>query len=341
MTAMKSAQNPRHVLGALPVAVTRVGSIGLNRTSTVVVMFLALFGSVVVRGQLVPRTSVAQANIMASTILAAPLPEDQASILQMLNRADDLLIQLARTRSGLEASDVTVASFDKLSLAVTTALGALVNAGCTNQASTTQLAEAVVEAASHVSQLSIDTSEFDRLAGVGFDEQAPNCVRLQRNSTGIGQSLQSMRQRIEAAESSRVAELKQVEELTKQLTDKKTDLMTALKTATTREDVARDLWKIIGVVGLLSLAAMMGIWFFKEPIQFEWVRSGQVIQFVTVMVLLSVVLALGLTNVLKENVLGTLLGGIAGYVLSQGVGKAAAQEVARQRRDDTGSPVAQ
>jgi hypothetical protein len=61
----------------------------------------------------------------------------------------------------------------------------------------------------------------------------------------------------------------------------------------------------------------------------EWVASGQVIQFVTVMVLLSVITALSLSNVLKENTLGTLLGGIAGYVLAQGVGRAAARDAAR------------
>ncbi len=38
-------------------------------------------------------------------------------------------------------------------------------------------------------------------------------------------------------------------------------------------------------------------------------------------------MALGLASILKENTLGTLLGGIAGYVLSQGVGRAAAQAV--------------
>jgi membrane protein YqaA with SNARE-associated domain len=47
------------------------------------------------------------------------------------------------------------------------------------------------------------------------------------------------------------------------------------------------------------------------------------------MFLLSVVLALGLAEILKENTLGTLLGGIGGYVLAQGVGRAAAREVSR------------
>jgi hypothetical protein len=66
---------------------------------------------------------------------------------------------------------------------------------------------------------------------------------------------------------------------------------------------------------------------FTPDLQQQWVASGQVIQFVTVMILLSVIMALGLASILKENTLGTLLGGIAGYVLSQGVGRAAAQAV--------------
>lgn len=45
------------------------------------------------------------------------------------------------------------------------------------------------------------------------------------------------------------------------------------------------------------------------------------------MILLTVIMALGLAGILKENTLGTLLGGIGGYVLSQGVGKAAAEAV--------------
>jgi membrane protein YqaA with SNARE-associated domain len=49
------------------------------------------------------------------------------------------------------------------------------------------------------------------------------------------------------------------------------------------------------------------------------------------MILLSVIMALGLAGILKENTLGTLLGGIAGYVLAQGVGRAAAREVSRER----------
>ena len=91
--------------------------------------------------------------------------------------------------------------------------------------------------------------------------------------------------------------------------------------------IFQDLWVIILVIGLLSVGTIVVIKLFTPDLQQQWVASGQVIQFVTVMILLSVIMALGLASILKENTLGTLLGGIAGYVLSQGVGRAAAQAV--------------
>jgi len=44
---------------------------------------------------------------------------------------------------------------------------------------------------------------------------------------------------------------------------------------------------------------------FSSELQLEWVQSGQVIRLVTVSILLSVILALGLSGNLKENTLGT------------------------------------
>jgi len=97
--------------------------------------------------------------------------------------------------------------------------------------------------------------------------------------------------------------------------------------AETKSYIFQDLWIIIGVIGLLSIGTIFVITLFAPDLQQQWIASGQVIQFVTVMILLSVIMALGLASILKENTLGTLLGGIAGYVLSQGVGRAAAQAV--------------
>lgn len=98
---------------------------------------------------------------------------------------------------------------------------------------------------------------------------------------------------------------------------------------TVQQTIGKQLWIVISIIGVLSIAAMGLVRIYPGPLQTEWVASGQVTQFVTVMILLSVILALGLTKILEANTLGTLLGGIAGYVLAQGVGRAAAREVSR------------
>ncbi len=93
--------------------------------------------------------------------------------------------------------------------------------------------------------------------------------------------------------------------------------------------IGSNLWLLLLILSTACVFTILGIKLFEPELQMEWVASGQVIQFVTVMILLSVVLALGLSSILKENTLGTLLGGIAGYVLAQGVGRSAARDVAR------------
>ncbi len=97
--------------------------------------------------------------------------------------------------------------------------------------------------------------------------------------------------------------------------------------------IGSNLWLLLAILGFASVATILGIKLFGPEIQMEWVASGQVIQFVTVMILLSVILALGLSSKLEESTLGTLLGGIGGYVLAQGVGRSAARAVTRAAVD--------
>lgn len=92
--------------------------------------------------------------------------------------------------------------------------------------------------------------------------------------------------------------------------------------------IGSNLWLLLLILAIACVGTILGIKLFEPALQMEWVASGQVIQFVTVMILLSVILALGLSGKLQENTLGTLLGGIAGYVLAQGVGRSAARNVA-------------
>jgi hypothetical protein len=97
--------------------------------------------------------------------------------------------------------------------------------------------------------------------------------------------------------------------------------------AQTKSTIEQNLWNMILTIGLLSILAIAIVRLFPLSVMVEWVASGQVIQFVTVMLLLSVILCLGLAGLINENTLGTLLGGIGGYVLSQGVGRSVSRQV--------------
>lgn len=93
----------------------------------------------------------------------------------------------------------------------------------------------------------------------------------------------------------------------------------------TKASLSMNLYFVIFAIGALSLIAIGLVRLFPEPVMTEWVASGQVIQFVTVMILISAIMALGLAGILTDNTLGTLLGGIGGYVLSQGIGRSVAR----------------
>jgi len=121
------------------------------------------------------------------------------------------------------------------------------------------------------------------------------------------------------------------------LTKRREAIDSRLSAQETKIKLSDNLWLVIVAIGVFSIGAILAVKLFSERIQIEWVVSGQVIQFVTVMILLSVIMALGLAEVLKENTLGTLLGGVAGYVLAQGVGRAAAREVSREREQGSRS----
>jgi hypothetical protein len=112
------------------------------------------------------------------------------------------------------------------------------------------------------------------------------------------------------------------------LVKQRAKLQEKLNSSQSAFQIGSNLWALLLILAFACVATILGIGFvFIENIQMEWVASGQVIQFVTVMILLIVILTLGLSQFLKETVLGTLLGGIGGYVLAQGVGRATARDV--------------
>lgn len=86
---------------------------------------------------------------------------------------------------------------------------------------------------------------------------------------------------------------------------------------------------IVGGVCVFSWLIFRGVAAFESELQKELITSGQLIQFPTVMILLVVIVVLGLSSILDDKTLGALLGGIAGYVLSQGVGQSASRQALR------------
>jgi hypothetical protein len=117
----------------------------------------------------------------------------------------------------------------------------------------------------------------------------------------------------------------EIETLSKEISHLYAQRDDAIGSQTTIRNITAALPYILAIIAGFALAIMILMYFYKEDIQMEWVASGQVTQFVTVMILLSALMVLGLTGVLHEQVLGTLLGGVAGYVLAQGIGRAAAR----------------
>jgi hypothetical protein len=87
---------------------------------------------------------------------------------------------------------------------------------------------------------------------------------------------------------------------------------------------------LVIILGAFGVGMLGLVKFFGPEIQLELVTSGQIIQFPTVVILLVVLVILGMSDKINDNTLSALLGGIAGYVLSQGVGRAS--ERAAERR---------
>ena len=108
------------------------------------------------------------------------------------------------------------------------------------------------------------------------------------------------------------------------------------KPSNTAQEIAGNLGWIIAVFCVFALAVFAILRWFPEKPQMELISSGQMIQFATVMVLLIVICVLGMSKFITDSTLGTLLGGIGGYVLSQGIGRA--ERHATQGNQNQGQP---
>jgi hypothetical protein len=127
-------------------------------------------------------------------------------------------------------------------------------------------------------------------------------------------------------------------ELSSELTEYESILDKAIADSKNKRSALDNLYIIVLILVVMSVGSIAMIRIFPYNLMREWIESGQVIQFVTVTIILIVIVVLGLTGLLSENSLGTLLGAIGGYVLSQGVGRAAAMNAKKKEQENHTKP---
>jgi hypothetical protein len=118
-----------------------------------------------------------------------------------------------------------------------------------------------------------------------------------------------------------------------ELEERKHEIVTQMSNEVASARVAAIMPWILVIIFTLGMAMMFGVRLFSPAIQSELVGSGQLVQFVTILILFGALLALGLADKLQEQTLGTLLGGLAGYVLSQGIGQRVRQSTLQTIRE--------
>lgn len=113
----------------------------------------------------------------------------------------------------------------------------------------------------------------------------------------------------------------QIDDRLRHLRERRAEVIREMSEGVAGARIAKNIpWLMLIIFGL-GAAILAGLKLFAPEIQHELVGSGQIVQFVTILILLGVILALGLAERLEGETLGTLLGGLAGYVLSQGIGR--------------------
>lgn len=189
------------------------------------------------------------------------------------------------------------------------------------------------------SEISDAFSDIDSFFQSPFRSQAEpltttSCESLKVRFNGIGDKINQLminiKNEYKSNDDDRKAIVVSLNLLLEDLNTYNKSLSDELRKASTKNTLGSNLHLMILVIGVLSIGAIALVRWFPIEVMTEWVESGQVIQFVTVMIILSVIMALGLAGLLSENTLGTLLGGIGGYVLSQGVGRSAARRAIRE-----------
>lgn len=271
------------------------------------------------------------------TLLTAPAPPSAELAYQELSRNNEAIDKLRsdiETRTRKLAEEDTV--YQSRRRALDTALLSLASGRCKGQATPPkgpiEDAKLALRALNRVvkGDVSIFASRLEEEAKTLCNPTAPLLLLSESGVKEMGDQLDEWRAAwVKAAEQENAEKQKLLSARLQNYKRLSSALDTLRGQRDTKATFVSDLKWLVLILGLLSVAVMLIVRMFPVELQTEWVASGQVIQFMTVLIILITVLALGITGVLKENTLGTLLGGIGGYVLSQGIGRAAARSALR------------
>lgn len=257
-----------------------------------------------------------------------------------LNRLDNDLGDIRMVRMSVPKYDEMISSIQKQKSNADSAISNFGSADCKNDIQKNYRTQHDLQVAfDNISNITrgyddIDLSAIDRFWPTSFNtlppEDACKAFKAAASDTSLANSVLST---FDSAIAALQKNQQGISEYTS-LLDKYSNLIKSrqavlqnkLASLSPKQQISNYLWIIMIVIGASGVLTMLVVRAFPIELQMEWVASGQVIQFVTVLILLSVIMALGLSGILNENTLGTLLGGIAGYVLAQGVGRAAAHD---------------
>jgi hypothetical protein len=285
------------------------------------------FGSLIAQSQAPLNSADIKARTDALKDPEKNIPDNQIELSDELRRIDDELAHARTALANYDAADKALVEAKDSAATLFQDIDAL---DCAKVGGTVTEAAKLGEIANSILKAAPGSTETNPWAAIslGSNQKLSPQQQCQNLKTATDASKrQSLLGFIDDRRKENETTKTQLSALIEALQKRRSALLQHVSAATAQTKVGDDLWIIIAIIGLLSISTIAAVRAFPTDIQAQWVGSGQVIQFVTVMILLTVIMALGLAGILKENTLGTLLGGIGGYVLSQGVGKAAAEAV--------------
>lgn len=279
----------------------------------------------------------AELDAVIRDLKTRPIVDNPILAIRELDRLESLENRLRAYENRRESDAQLVSEFESSRRALETFSQTVVSTNCATSADAAMIVSDAPDIAFAISDLPVETGGIDRLLDP-LTRESRTCASIKAALANpqIRPALDAIAKAIAGRRADDASVRQKASEIAQLIASRREDINKRVSAESTRTGLKNSLWAVILVIGLLSIGAIWVVRTFPPELQIEWVTSGQVIQFVTVMILLSVIMALGLSDILKENTLGTLLGGIAGYVLSQGVGRAAAQAVSRtvaQTRD--------